>query len=694
MKPPKKYSKKAHKIVRKYAIGGETETIKNDEYGNQVTTTKDEYADLPQDAASPSPFAKTPKVQTTGLATNPVSPMTTEEYAAGKKPKGGGLTGLGGGGAYTTAGNLAAAGVDKYVTIDDKTGKGVVGKEIGKDALRGAGIGATIGSAVPIVGTAIGAGLGAAIGAGVGLVEGKKKKKAIQAETANDLQAENAAGAGGAYGFKKGGKVSYSAKKAAKGEDIGKTGKNFDKIADKAAKKYGSKEAGERVAGAILKNLRGKKEGGMIKNATQNRNPFKADGGMIGVPLGGGIDATKGKEKKLHFAEGGKIVGKGTGKSDSIPMEAKQGDFIVPVEMVGKAKEWMIEDLGYDPTKKKAKKDGGKIDIMVSDGEIHIPSEEVAIMKAKGRNMSELAPNAEEAHKKADGGTIENVEQEKVMEELAAGYEDGGEVEGYAKGTTEDGVQDKNPNIIEPSTFEEEQNKTIAEMVKKETKEEPHVVGGIADVKKVEKGSKEIVREPPAGKKIFDALGGVSGIASLGQTGLGLAQLYGRKRPAGSVDAGLLKQQAEALRESQTGLSEAEKALARQDIENIRRGDVKNIVGLSGGNTGAALANIGTAGTRAQRGLLDLGVRDARMKMAKQGRADQLTGAVAGAERQLIVDELNAFNQNQQSAAALTQAGLSNFFGNLSAQKAAKDADERAKKYGNVTVINSPYSTT
>lgn len=41
-------------------------------------------------------------------------------------------------------------------------------------------------------------------------------------------------------------------KKAVAGKDIGKKGKNFDKIAEKATAKYGSKEAGKRVAGAIL----------------------------------------------------------------------------------------------------------------------------------------------------------------------------------------------------------------------------------------------------------------------------------------------------------------------------------------------------------------------------------------------------------------------------------------------------------
>ena len=54
------------------------------------------------------------------------------------------------------------------------------------------------------------------------------------------------------------GKKSYSAKEAHKGKDIGKTGKNFAKIEKKAAKKYGSKEAGAKVAGAILKKLRAK----------------------------------------------------------------------------------------------------------------------------------------------------------------------------------------------------------------------------------------------------------------------------------------------------------------------------------------------------------------------------------------------------------------------------------------------------
>jgi hypothetical protein len=47
-----------------------------------------------------------------------------------------------------------------------------------------------------------------------------------------------------------------AAKEARKSKDMGKKGKNFDKIADKAGKEYGSKEAGEKVAGALFQKMR------------------------------------------------------------------------------------------------------------------------------------------------------------------------------------------------------------------------------------------------------------------------------------------------------------------------------------------------------------------------------------------------------------------------------------------------------
>lgn len=64
----------------------------------------------------------------------------------------------------------------------------------------------------------------------------------------------------------------YSAKAARAGEDIGKLGKNFANIAKDAAKRYGSKERGEKVAGSVLANIRKKN----MKEALNNDNMMQA----------------------------------------------------------------------------------------------------------------------------------------------------------------------------------------------------------------------------------------------------------------------------------------------------------------------------------------------------------------------------------------------------------------------------------
>jgi hypothetical protein len=69
-------------------------------------------------------------------------------------------------------------------------------------------------------------------------------------------------------------KKSDVVKKAKRGEDIGKSGKNFDKVADKAAKEYGSKEAGERVAAAAMwKNVKreGEEPEGEVMTETEQK---------------------------------------------------------------------------------------------------------------------------------------------------------------------------------------------------------------------------------------------------------------------------------------------------------------------------------------------------------------------------------------------------------------------------------------
>jgi len=49
---------------------------------------------------------------------------------------------------------------------------------------------------------------------------------------------------------------SRAAKEARSGKDMGKPGKGFSKVEKKAAKEYGSKSAGAKVAGAIFQKMR------------------------------------------------------------------------------------------------------------------------------------------------------------------------------------------------------------------------------------------------------------------------------------------------------------------------------------------------------------------------------------------------------------------------------------------------------
>jgi hypothetical protein len=86
----------------------------------------------------------------------------------------------------------------------------------------------------------------------------------------------------------------YSAKKAAAGKDIGKPGKMFSKIAKSAGKRYGSKESGEKVAGAVLAKLRAKES---VEEMDKSQTPPSRHGDY---PLGAkGTIAKPVKAKKV-----------------------------------------------------------------------------------------------------------------------------------------------------------------------------------------------------------------------------------------------------------------------------------------------------------------------------------------------------------------------------------------------------------
>jgi len=141
----------------------------------------------------------------------------------------------------------------------------------------------------------------------------------------------------------------YSAKKARAGKDIGKPGKAFGKIAKDAGERYGSKAAGERVAGAVLAKLR--------KGVNEAERP--SDDADLGAGLGAGRSQTtfEGRAKADNKAEkAGEKVTK------DIEYDEKKKDGIhgkkrgAEDEKAEKAGKKVAKDIEYDEKKDKKKK--------------------------------------------------------------------------------------------------------------------------------------------------------------------------------------------------------------------------------------------------------------------------------------------------------------------------------------------------
>ena len=102
-------------------------------------------------------------------------------------------------------------------------------------------------------------------------------------------------------------KKKATAKKARKGGDIGKKGKNFDKVADDAAEEYGSKEAGEKVAAAAMwKNMK-KEQRETIRKARAILDEMTAVGGIGVGKMGGSANKAYDDDGKPMGEDGVKI---------------------------------------------------------------------------------------------------------------------------------------------------------------------------------------------------------------------------------------------------------------------------------------------------------------------------------------------------------------------------------------------------
>jgi len=123
---------------------------------------------------------------------------------------------------------------------------------------------------------------------------------------------------GSTSGFLEGSTGDYSAKKARAGKDIGKPGKMFSKIAKSAGERYGSKERGEKVAGAVLAKLR--------KGAKEAIDPSLEEADMEeGNEFSGALAKAKASGAKSFEVDGKEYPVKEGAKPDYIDLD-KDGD--------------------------------------------------------------------------------------------------------------------------------------------------------------------------------------------------------------------------------------------------------------------------------------------------------------------------------------------------------------------------------
>lgn len=303
------------------------------------------------------------------------------------------LTGAGG---YATLGQEAGNLVNNNIQLN-KNEKGIVAKDALSTGLTDAGKFAAIGSLLGPEGTAIGAGVGLAYGAVTGAIKGKKQKNADASLQQQQMQEEGAMGSEIAD-YK--GVQSDSIKKNNKFLGVFGNGGGVA-MASSGPPESKPKEMFKKDGGAIEKEM-GFAKGGLTSDKAKE---ILRDGTANGKALTAKQKRYMGWVAGGSKAEGGEIEGAGTGKSDSIYANIKPGSFVVPVESVKIAEHLRAMYLGGDDKKAKLKQGGG-VPVKLSNGEHLFTPEEVVLLKAKGIDLDELAPNAVDEHGKAKGGPV------------------------------------------------------------------------------------------------------------------------------------------------------------------------------------------------------------------------------------------------------------------------------------------------
>lgn len=377
---------------------------------------------------------------------------------------------------------------------------------------------------------------------------------------------------------------------------------------------------------------------------------------------GGGVNFKR--KKPQHKNLGGKIIGPGTGTSDSIDANIQDGSFVVPEENAGIAETVMAKYLGGSTGKAKLNQKGGG-EVKVSNGEFMYTPEESSYLKKMGVNINALAPNQEkDTQSFAKGGSKKKQnEYEKLLLDLKPD-DPTKEKPGDDGGNEEDSLSALRPD--DPTRYRAEDDDVVIP-AKKEA---------------VIEGNKPSQKRKPFNPDMSKI--GAEDVLAFGQMGIGITQLFkDGKRPVDTLDPDFLAATKKAKDEAAYGFNPYEKLLGEKGIEGNRRSVTDLSADLSGGNFATAMSNIRAAQGVASSSMTELASADSNLRLQKQRYADQLVAKKAEMRRRLFQDKLSAFEQNQLAGADLLSAGIENYFTN----KRNKEANEFEKEIAKASEV-------
>lgn len=342
------------------------------------------------------------------------------------------------------------------------------------------------------------------------------------------------------------------------------------------------------------------------------------------------------------YKNGGKIEGKGTGKSDSIPMKTQPGSFIVPAENAEIGEELGVSFLGWDKKERVSKNNGGT-NVKVSNGEVIFTPEEVSILKYHGVDLDALAPKTENKIKMKKGGIVK-------------GYANAGKVDG----TTTDWIHDKENDLVINDKTKTAYDRSGAEYAFNidENKYMKMRSGSPYGIDIYSGGTKKSTGDDPNWIKNIPEFAGALQVAG-GAFGL----MQAGKTPDITVSKTLNKLSGQVRRLSEFGYEPAVLNALNTEIDNTRRSLSKDIEAEGSNSALEKMAKLNVLLSTTIDKKAGLAFSNAAEKSRKWADVMKIDTMKAGQEFDINKIKIDDWYKNQEVFAGMVTAGISNIVG-------------------------------